>query len=1675
MSAASVRSGNSRLLNSTSSIKQVPTGTINANSSPPPIPPWPQAMGSGIHGGGVAPPIGSKVAPQHPPLGSAIVHGGSGSTPPPFFAKSVPPAGGPTNWPPAQPPGPFLGGKKMMALNQLPFPPNMMNVKGGKIIVQSPQLPMPHAPSKSVGGQKGIVWAPVSGDAHMKRPPGILQPPHSQQLHTSSALTTLTDRGTTSLLGFDSRNMSVDGSNSQTQFPPKRSGGVSFPPPPNPFPNDSASKAAHLVSSNKAPSEVSSQSSHIVPPSLARGKAHFPLSISDELVISVPKRNGMSPERSSMQSIASSGQSGGKQPGSSSIPNQPPAVPELVPMGLELKPSTAPGVRKDSPEILFPVQNPQKTLLQQPAGRVGTDPVVGSNSTGLVQGVSGSTAPDEGSLETNQTKEEPLPKPPIRIRTQKPSRFAHLLIDSDDDTDEDVPSEGKNENTGGDGAGAGEEAHSGADALPNEVVEGPLAAVADELPQTGDAIDAKETDHEVAVEVVATEGEDRMLSTVNDSPHFRELEIPVEPREPPVVAVESVDQPKISTPERPPPSISSTSRPPSGSKSGSNSRVSDRLRSKSADVSSDSTKAGKRNFSDAVRPSLVSKRKNTVSTVPTRTNKGIAPPRRKDPKRFNSQTKPSAVHSSSSVLSNIDGSENTVEQREKDTAAAKSGQPVKHPQNQRKSIESSRTSSEKFDDLAADELVSSTTLLSDEGIKEKALSRRRSSPLSNFKSSDLYHLYHMLKELESGKAAERVSLGRVQRKSKTPLNSFHISTRSRGRTPSNHKHRSSFAGSDNNDDENWEQRGRFSHNRWSEYDSHPQGQETPQRGSSERPPWRCGAKATVSNSFASPSPVRRPFGYINIGGGFYERVGYSPYAQRRLRHSTSPEEPPIYPGVDVRDAPRGVPKNGDVWQIMREQGQAAVRAAQSDPLHQSVSSRRVGAGAGDASSVSFLDLPSQEQSPRDWGRFHPLDVKFNRGSYVEEIPVQGHCDSPYHYCTSVRPARQLISPSPLADDVCGSAAADPVTYAEHISNRYASPDLIRDAGKALDRFLKRASKQQPQSSNTDLCSDDKRAGDSSNNVHSGGKTHLQGEGYTKLTSPLPGNSRKKSLHSYEGGSPVSLPRDGSTQHRCYKDSDEDTRIKPSGRARGAEGEGMPLEEITGDDRAQHLRNYPRSRNKKESRNMDYGMSSRSSLLHLETARDAAEIDSFCQPMDKIRPDMHIAGHCDSRDAGAKCSSRIGAAERQAFLQGKPSATSSSLFKRPQKGHLDAAASVLVGQHDTTRAIDSFMHPIEVAKGRFISPEGSTALPERDLRGKNHPVNLKATLKKTSSSSTASSAVELRAKSIPGSKKRAASTSVARVTPTATANIQRSPFSHIASRTTRRKGNLGYNKVELCSEWVDEVLSSVVHRKGSPRADVSKVDSSLGRGSAAKAAQSTDIPLIDMRREFRPITSEDLAKVSPSLGGHLSTRSRNSMLNGRVGSVDDSVLRPHIPTIHFKTMNGVRTAHSVSNHSAGNQSLREKSTSTNGNLRKTSDKTRQVVVNVPNGMPYEAYSTIKVKNPQQPSPWARAPSARGGVAELPGRPAARRVLSIPPPTETEDSETQRTTKTGNAVATSSDKVGYRLVQELHLDEYRRPYIIIKEVPTGALAREQRQSVERLSKPKPVFVRPEESQK
>ncbi|KAG5511435.1 hypothetical protein JKF63_07398 [Porcisia hertigi] len=254
------------------------------------------------------------------------------------------------------------------------------------------------------------------------------------------------------------------------------------------------------------------------------------------------------------------------------------------------------------------------------------------------------------------------------------------------------------------------------------------------------------------------------------------------------------------------------------------------------------------------------------------------------------------------------------------------------------------------------------------------------------------------------------------------------------------------------------------------------------------------------------------------------------------------------------------------------------------------------------------------------------------------------------------------------------------------------------------------------------------------------------------------------------------------------------------------------------------------------------------------------------------------------------------------------------------------------------------------------------------------------------------------------------------------------------------GNNSGRTVQTCSKWLDEILSSTIVKSAGVR---------VGSGAEEAAATLNAIPVVDLRREFKPrITGSG---GGPSCPRAVSPSLRDSEVRDYTHGFTGSRARPHVPGISFKNMIGAR--------SATGSPPRKRATGASAATVKT-------VKGISEGLPFQAYSSIHIHDPTRKSPWALAPE-REVFKLVPGKATLSRRRRIPvagnASSEKDASDTQ---------LCESDPVPRTVVEEVHLDEHSRPYLVLRPLPTSEEMEAQRATVERLSKPKPIYRRPDD---
>ncbi|KPI88039.1 hypothetical protein ABL78_2865 [Leptomonas seymouri] len=284
------------------------------------------------------------------------------------------------------------------------------------------------------------------------------------------------------------------------------------------------------------------------------------------------------------------------------------------------------------------------------------------------------------------------------------------------------------------------------------------------------------------------------------------------------------------------------------------------------------------------------------------------------------------------------------------------------------------------------------------------------------------------------------------------------------------------------------------------------------------------------------------------------------------------------------------------------------------------------------------------------------------------------------------------------------------------------------------------------------------------------------------------------------------------------------------------------------------------------------------------------------------------------------------------------------------------------------------------------------------------------------------------------------------------------------------GDACSSTAQTCSKWLDEILGSTTVTASGVWTGVK------GQDAAAVSA----LPIVDLRTAFKPrVAAIEGSGVDGA--GKRSTAAAFALQGTDAGDYTrdftGSRPRPHIPTVSFKHMVGVR---------GQSPAARETTTTAASVAGPAASSAHSVVVvhsvhNIHDGLPFEKYSSIRLHDPNRKSPWALAPE-REGLDVLPGKPALSRRRRIPASQSTDGGPQSGMDDgdrylSGRGDDTSRSKPvswadGQTVVEEVHLDEHRRPYVVVRPLPNAEAAEAQRLAVARLSRPKTIYQRAEE---
>lgn len=768
-------------------------------------------------------------------------------------------------------------------------------------------------------------------------------------------------------------------------------------------------------------------------------------------------------------------------------------------------------------------------------------------------------------------------------------------------------------------------------------------------------------------------------------------------------------------------------------------------------------------------------------------------------------------------------------------------------------------------------------------------------------------------------------------------------------------------------------------------------------------PWRYNSKAIHNSLFNSPSPVRRPLGYINVGGGRYTHIASSPYAQcdvsgtplqRRLQEKrsaavTEGASPPF--DAMGRDS-HTLHMDPATASVIGSRSKAVVRA-----LRMSRPSRLL-----DRSPPSAT--PQKPSPPRARGGGA---VRGESSVFCGSTPDLGHPygtdsppasvgvhpgPSPFDYRSKTSGERRT-SPTVVRNDdrcLCHSTAAQPATRArdeevlrgEHTTSSLntshnggvlrggdgAKGRLIRDVGTALDEYLHSSARSE---ASIDGLLRDKPISSTSMRPSAFFRHIFQQSSAGHTYSPTAATT--------SGGKWAGEAKAGATPHGAI--------VLP--------GMAPPAEK--GDPGRRLL--SPRLGGTSRAENLDGPLPLQRSLNFGAVTGGAASGISISD------------GRLSGRPPRLASNEDVGYEDR---LSRESSCYGNTKSKRtiPTRSAAVPTSHVMNSGRSLERSAQSCSQPV-----------GGSRLASNRSNGRRNDHS-----------------------EVNGNGRAQSAPSKPRIFTKATAS--RLSNAHPLRTGGGLSTSMTSDCTQSCKEWLDDIFNSVgcatlapagIQKGSHPPSHAVRV--------SPRSRQPMRIPIhrVDMRWQFKPLTTADAAR--PERLGH--------QLAERLQQLDRDFLGDPLAkstrTIQFSRMTGVRSQQTASSdatnrHNHGD----EKRPRSRESARMT------VAVDIPDGLPFESYSTVRVKQPSQPSAWALAP-ARDPRPFPPGHPATRRCY----PSSANHGD-------GNQGHNDS-----KLIQEVRIDEHLQPYVLVKEVPTGAAAEAQRDAVKRLSKPKPVYVRAEVS--
>ncbi|KPA80851.1 hypothetical protein ABB37_04273 [Leptomonas pyrrhocoris] len=801
-------------------------------------------------------------------------------------------------------------------------------------------------------------------------------------------------------------------------------------------------------------------------------------------------------------------------------------------------------------------------------------------------------------------------------------------------------------------------------------------------------------------------------------------------------------------------------------------------------------------------------------------------------------------------------------------------------------------------------------------------------------------------------------------------------------------------------------------------------------------PWRYTSAGRSSEPFATPPPVRRPLGYINVGGGRYARVGGSPYAIRpasatRRGNAASVGSIPLDISNTAHDRLHARPPGRSLLSDGLDPATSAIVDAHDNTVVNEVRASalaRRGSPLSRTRGSAAAYYNQQAQPTRSIHLTSPL--RFPSPVCQETVLDESvsTADSQHPYCVSASallPSMRALTPvrrSPQRDN----------GHCDH--QLFASPTSAT-ASAAREPIVERSLEKQPATGNAD------RANARTSVAASPASTAID----ATARSPLGALRRSAFFEQLHSGN---VHRNGINHNRRA-----DAPVTSSAAIVGGNGGG----DNAGWEWARRRPATPTgSRLSSVSHNSAPPSSSQQQQQQQPAKTKAAGSDVGGSAVPRLIPTLSNSVSPITLDLPTSADADAAAA----------AAAPAALSRNLRASTPDVRHALPQQQQQQQRPSPSFK-----ARANSVGAAVSAAAAAPRNCNSNNNNNTNFTPDRYRPPSRTREPLHLTRATIARlstpQQRRGAATTAAMLHATA---------GHRSANGEVKNSN-DSSTVRTCSKWLDEILGSttvtptgvVVREEGQDAA-------------AAVAAAAGALPIVDLRSEFKPRVAEIEGSV-PGRAGKRAAAAGAAMqdpdAHDHTRDFTGSRPRPHIPTISFKHMIGVRRQ-SPTTAAATESEAAAAAAHPNVVVRG--------VNGVREGLPFEKYSTLRLADPTRRSPWALAPE-REGLDVLPGRPALSRRRRIPAlnsnggarPIDADEAERASSTAGGSGSPHRNDgddstqrtatakASGATVVEEVYLDEHRRPYLVVRPVPNAEAAEAQRLAVARLSRPKPIYQR------